>query len=240
MTRREQLQDRYEDARFALLMDEIAAAEGEQAEGENERLKHDPAAAVPEDLDRRCTQTIRRARTRRRLRAVGRFTGKALKRVALAAGVAAILFTTAFALSETVRVNTMNLMVRVFETNTEFRFSGSSEPAVPQCSVGWVPEGYALVDRAEDRFCIRYEYQNDENMRIVIACRNAKELVIGIDTEDAEVTHIEAKGCPAMLIKKGSEFQLVWTAKDNSIFINIVGDDISREDILRIADELRY
>ncbi len=171
---------------------------------------------------------------------MGRFAGKALKRVALAAGIAAILFTTAFALSETVRANTMNLLIQVFETNTEFRFSGSSELVAPQCSVGWVPEGYALADRAEDGFCIRYEYQNDENTRIVIACRNAKDLVVGIDTEDAEVTHIEVKGCPAMLIKKGSEFQLVWTAKDNSIFINIVGDNISREDILRIADELRY
>ncbi len=59
MTRREQLQDRYEDARFALLMDELGAAEERQAQRESHRLNADGAAEVPEDLDRRCTQTIR-------------------------------------------------------------------------------------------------------------------------------------------------------------------------------------
>ncbi len=240
MTRREQLQDRYEDARFALLMDEIAAAEDRWAQGESDRLNADGAAEVPEELDRRCRQIIRGARTRRRLRGLGRFTGKALKRVALAAGVAAILFTTAFALSETVRVNTMNLLVQVFETNTEFSFSGEADDETIWCNVGWVPDGYTLVDEKGDDLRIRYEYRNDENTFVSITCRKAEGLSVRIDTEDAEVTHIEVKGCPAMLIKKDSGFQVAWTAKDNTRFITVVGSGISREDILHIADELSY
>ncbi len=240
MTRRELLQDRYEDARFALLMDELGAAEGEQAEGENERLNADGAAAVPEDLDRRCRQTIRRARTRRRLRSVGRFTGKALKRVALAAGVAAILFTTAFATSETVRVYVLNLAIEVFETNTEFRFSSLPEQSSPQLYVGWFPAGYTLAKTKTDDFHTMHEYRNHENMFIRISCREANGMTISIDTENAVVTNIEIKDSRAMLIQKESGLQLAWVSKDNTRFITITGSDISREDILHIADELSY
>ena len=41
MTKREQLREEYEDALFALMMDEFAVAEGEKALEENERLKKD-------------------------------------------------------------------------------------------------------------------------------------------------------------------------------------------------------
>ena len=40
MTKREQLREEYEDALFALMMDEFAVAEGEKALEENERLKN--------------------------------------------------------------------------------------------------------------------------------------------------------------------------------------------------------
>ncbi len=240
MTRREQLQDRYEDARFALLMDELGAAEERQAQRESHRLNADGAAEVPEDLDRRCTQTIRREFAKRRLRAVGRFAGQALKRVALAAGIAAILFTTAFALSETVRVNTMNLLVQVFETNTEFRFSGASEQVAPQLDVGWVPDGYTLTDQGNDEISIWSEYRNAHNQTLSITYWKTDELVVGIDTENAEVEHIQVQGAQAMLVKKDNRVQLVWPTKDNSMFVDMIGYDISREDILHIADELSY
>ncbi len=242
MTRREQLQDRYEDARFALLMDELGAAEERWAQGESDRLNADPAAAVPEDLDRRCRQTIRRARTRRRLRAVGRFTGKALKRVALAAGVAAILFTTAFATSETVRVNTMNWIVQVFDTNTDFRFTNSRpNDVIPQMEVGRLPDGYVLESSGYSGTNTWYQYQNSEDEMIYIEYSLTSGAGFGIDTEDAQVSHLDIRNSQAMLVEKEeSGLQLVWATEDNTGFITVVGSDISREDILRIADELSY
>ena len=47
MTKREQLREEYEDALFALMMDEFAVAEGEKALEENVRLKIDPVFVVP-------------------------------------------------------------------------------------------------------------------------------------------------------------------------------------------------
>ena len=60
MTRREQLQDQFEDARFALLMDNLAWQEGERLLEENERLKHDPSADVPAEVTERCLKVINR------------------------------------------------------------------------------------------------------------------------------------------------------------------------------------
>ncbi len=240
MTRREQLQDRYEDARFALLMDEIATAEGQWAQGESDRLNADGAAAVPEDLDRRCRQTIRGAQTRRRLRAVGRFTGKALKRVALAAGVAAILFTTAFALSETVRINTLNFIVKVFDTNTSFYFSSRPGDISSQFTVGWMPDGYLLESHDYDGVSTWSQYYNPEGGSVLIDCTLTMGTTVALDTENATVEGIKIRNINAMLVTKGNGLQLAWVSKDNTRFITITGSDISREDILRIADELSY
>lgn len=50
VTKREQLRESYEEALFALLMDEVAVAQGKEALEENERLKRNPDAAVPEQV----------------------------------------------------------------------------------------------------------------------------------------------------------------------------------------------
>lgn len=240
MNRREQLQDQYEDALFALLMDDIAAIEGQKAEEENRRLQNDPSAAVPEDLDRRCMQLIHRHFAKQKARAAGHFTVKAIKRVAMAAGVAAILFTTAFATSETVRVHTLNLMIEVFETNTEFRFSASSEQNPLQLNVGWLPDGYSLVDQGNNGLEVWYDYQTAAEDYLTINCCQTDGLVASIDTEDADVEYIQIQGSKAMLVQKGTESQLVWSANQNSVFVGIVGSNLSRTDIIHIANELQY
>ena len=60
MTRREKLQEQYEDALFALLMDDLAVEEGKKAYEENERLKADSSFEVPSESRKRCVETIAR------------------------------------------------------------------------------------------------------------------------------------------------------------------------------------
>ena len=190
MNRRERLQDRYEDALFALLMDDIATMESKKAEEENERLQNDPSAAVPEDLDRRCMQLIHRHFAKQKARAAGRFTVK--------------------------------------------------DEVAPQLNVGWVPEEYALIEQEKDGRKVRYEFQGTENQSLIISCRKTKGVVANIDTENADVEYVPVKNTQAMLVHKENTFQLVWSAKDNSIFISILGTELTQEDIIHIANELQY
>ncbi len=50
-----------EEMTFALLMNTVAELEGKRLLQENERLKSDPAAAVPPEIDQKCMETIKKA-----------------------------------------------------------------------------------------------------------------------------------------------------------------------------------
>lgn len=240
MNRREELQERYEEALFALLMDDVAMAQGKEAEEENERLKNDPTFEIPEDVDKRCLQTIRRHFVKERVHVAGHITGKILKNAILVAGIVALLFTGAFAASETVRVNTINLIVEVFDTNTLFQFENHAEEVVPKIHVGWVPEGYTLESYGCDSVGTWYQYVNSDNKSLYINCTTTSGAGISLDTEDAEVEYIDIQGSQATLITKENILQLVWPANENTIFIGIIGSGMDREDLIQVANELIY
>jgi len=46
------------DIQFEKMIEEVMRAEGERLLAENERLKSDPSAAVPEEVDRRILEFI--------------------------------------------------------------------------------------------------------------------------------------------------------------------------------------
>ena len=111
MNEQEDLYAQYEDAFFALLMNEVAEAEGQELLKKNEQLLADPNAAVPEAVSKRCLRTIemrcRKARFQRNMQTVLR----KLNRVALWILVPMLLFVGVFAASETVRVKTLNYLI---------------------------------------------------------------------------------------------------------------------------------
>lgn len=240
MNKQEQLQEQYEDALFALIMDKIATAEGQWAMEENERLNEDPSAAVPEELDKRCMQMIRRHFAKQQVYTVGRFTAKIMKRVVMAAGIAALMFTGVFAASETVRINTMNLIIEVFEDNTDFRFVSRPVDSTPRISVGWVPDEYILEDQGQDNESVWYQYRKSESESLYIDCTTTSGAGIGVDTENAEIEYIEVKNLQAMLVEKDNRLQLIWTAENNSAFIQLIGIGIDQETLVRIANGLIY
>ena len=83
MTEQERLYAQYEDAFFALLMHEIAEAEGEALLEQNEQLLADPDAAVPDVVRKRCLRTIEKSRRNTRLQSNTEKLLRVLNRVAL-------------------------------------------------------------------------------------------------------------------------------------------------------------
>lgn len=132
MDRQELLRERYEDALFALLMDEVAASEGAKALEKNRRLRDDPSARVPEEVDRKCMRTIGRHFAKIRRRTFRKSTMRAAGKIMMVIGVLSTLFFTAFATSETVRAGTLNLVVETFHDGTDFRFVEEPESYAPQ------------------------------------------------------------------------------------------------------------
>lgn len=240
MTRREELQERYEDALFALMMDEVATVEGKKALEENELLKSDPDAAVPEEVSRRCRKTIQRHFAQQRAKTVGRFTVKTLKNVALAAGICSILFTAAFASSEPLRVNTMNLVVQVFGESTDFHFASGGPSNTYTVVAEWLPDDYVLESRQEDSFGSIYYYQKTEHENFSIQYTRGDGTLMSVDTENAATQNLEISGAQALLIKKDNELQIVWSTLDNMAFIHLVANNVAEADLVHIAQKLKY
>lgn len=207
MTRRENLQEQYEDALFALLMDDLAWQEGERLLEENERLKNDPDAEVPEEVMARCRRVINREFAKKQASKVGRTSWNVLKRVAAVACVTVLLFTVALAASETVRINTLNLVISVFDRYTDYSFVPTSEvsadTAISGYEVGWVPEGFVLTEQDHNQYRTWNYYERDSNEVLRVTLETFSEgAVTSVDTEDAVVEEITINGQSITLVTK--------------------------------------
>lgn len=240
MRDREELRERYEDALFAMMMDELASAEGEKALEENARLQEDPDAAVPERTDKRCGRTIRSHFRRVRLRSAGRTALRAAGRAAMVFGVISALFVGAFAASGTVRSGVLNLVVKTFGVSTDFYYEGQPQTEAPRLTVGWLPEGFALEREKSNEVGTTYVYGDGQGRYIYAMYVLGDGTVMSVDTEDAEVRDIRIGSADALLARKENSIQIVWGTEDRAGFVNVCGIGVSEEELVRMAKFITY
>ena len=178
MTRRERLLEQYEDAWFALLMEDVMVREGERLEAWNRRLLADPAAAVPESLDRRCRRVMDRAASAGKRRTARRRAGKILRTAAAAAAVIATLFTTAFAVSEEFREAALELARTVTGRYTQLDIRRTGEAGgetageyFRRVETGWIPEGFAYCGGEYDAWA-EFENSRGQTFRVEVYPEN--------------------------------------------------------------------
>lgn len=224
MKNREQLWEDYEEARFALLMDALAEAEGEEALRLSEALNRDPEGALPPEVDRRCEAVIRGAFVQRRLHATGRTAVRWLTKVLVAAMLGAVMFAAAFALSEDVRVATLNAVIEVMDDRTQITFEGAGGDAggtaAPPAegtaaedgleyhyniALEWVPEGFELEGGSEaDGGMVNYLSPVD-GLLAVSVIPYSENSVLNLNTEGCTKREITVQGHPATLYVTGEE-----------------------------------
>lgn len=236
MTRQEELRERYEDALFALLMDEVARAEGEA-------LLHRTETAAPQprrEAERNDLGTIRRAVRQKQTRQVGRASLRVLGKAAMVAGLAASLFLSAFALSEDVRAGTMNMMIEISETGTVFRFLDPTPQveSLPLLVPQWLPDGFFEMDSSSYSASSWIRYGRSEEKYIDFEYMQTDGTVLDIDTEDAIVETIQLNGQTATLAQKGEEIHAVYVTEDQAHLVYIYSVGVSLEDFLRSAENL--
>lgn len=257
MTRREKLQENFEDALFALLMEEVAEQEGQRLLEENERLKRDPESAVPPEVDRRCLKTIKRAFAKTQRRAAGHTAYRVFRQAAMVAVVGMLLFATAFAASPEVRVKTLNLLIEVSDVATSMTMEET--PESPEDSnypaegnsitsggmlrgyqIPAVPDGFVLVDSRNGRTSSSLRYENDDGAIIDFHIIEAKGTTHTVDTEDAEVSPITIHGYEGLFIEEGDRITITWGDTDQIIFVTVHCNKISGEDAMALANEIIY
>lgn len=238
--------EQYEDALFAVIMDEITAKEGEELLRENESLKRDPGFAVPEQTDRQCHKTIAQAFRKQKRARAAHAAWRVLQRVAVAVFAGLVLFLGAYAAFPQVRNATLNLLVEVSDVATSMRFGESSVPATEGVLLpyefGELPDGFTLAEAGNDGVKYWKIYTNDNAAEIILNVVDGSDNTWHkFDTEDTDNTEsIEVNGNVGFLVEKNSGISATIADKEHLIIVDILFQGLSREDALNVISNLVY
>jgi hypothetical protein len=263
MNRREELQEQYEDALFALLMEDMIEEDGKRLLEENERLKQDPDADVPDEVNQRCIRTIKRGFAKNQRRTVRKVTLRVLNKVAVAAVVCALLFVTACAASPELRVKTLNLLIEVSDVATTLKLSddqgttgetgGNASDTAGQTLFGYrlpkMPEGFSLDFTNDFPSVADIQYSNNTGATIYISIEKAVGGGLDVDTEDAGVENVTVHGYEGLLIEKQyhidddvtiNSIMIVWGDTDENTFVTVACTDLDIETVWQLASGIEF
>lgn len=244
MAKHTYLTDNYEDALFALLMENVSHEEGIKAIEENKHLKDDPDAALPIDLQNKCVQTIRKNFRKEQTRKAKHTALKIANRIAVAILTCILLATVAFAVSEEVRVKVLNWVSETFEDHTEFHFGeqrANEESAIPNFTVTWLPEGFTLQtsDINDHDISEQYVGPDEKGSHITIMMTqlfNDEQGEYDVDTEDSDITSINVNKFDATVVETGNMIHVFWTC-ENAV-IHILTENVTLPQTIKIAENI--
>ena len=249
MPNRNQIQEQYEEALFALLMDDVAEEEGRELLKRAETLNRDTNATVPDDLDQKCRKIIGKAGQKERWEHARRWTVKTLRRVVMVAILAGMLFAVAYATIPEVRVGVRNLILTVNEDSTDLsvrpeRLSEEEKEDSPlYCySLPGIPDGYnreVVNNESSSSRVYWYETENGNSFRILLQ-QGSENTNFGIDTENAVVTNVVVNGYEGICAEKDGTVQVSWADTERMIFILVSSTEFDKETVLKLAEAVKY
>ena len=199
------LQEQHEDALFALLMEDVAQREGQQALDEMEALARDRAFSIPSGADRACRKTIRSYYTGSRYRTVRRLSFRILNKVAIIALILILALTTAFAASPTVRRAVLNYVIRIYDDHTDFSFveefdQSTSKVKPIEFEVAWIPDGFELMEEYSDEISAWQIYQDSSAREIQISIMRGVNQVASLNSENGSMQEVFVGGQSGYLL----------------------------------------
>lgn len=250
LTYEEKLHEQYEDALFALMMHKFAVQQGEKYMEENERLKQDPEAAMPEDMERRCLETIDNE-----LKKKGKVVHiHSFKRVITYVAAAIILVTllvgSAIAVSDEFRAEVINFLMEMDDEKATFQFVSEEESdtlrilptpdtdsEMPDIEVAWMAEGFVASAQDKEMFRSSLEYTSANGDIIQIAVIKSDDIAYTYDLEDADyVEKITVQGQQAFLVEKDGVIRVAWASKEASLVFYVKSSTVAADTLKQIAE----
>ena len=257
MVDRDTLYEQYEEAVLALLMEQVADAEGEELLQQNRSLQADPAAAVPAETEKRCLDVLRRQSRKTRRQRTARRSMRIIARIAVVLMSLVVLYAVAFAASETVRVHTLNFLVQELDVGTQYLFPGDESEETNEEFASQilsivkenVPTDFSYVSSEENPLISIFYFENAAGDQITVKYWNLEgaSANITIDTEHAEVSKQVISGQEVMIVFKDyseavgqpeAVFQIVWVCEEQEHMMQVKGINVQLDDILPVAENL--
>lgn len=206
-----QLQENYENALFALLMDEYAKEEGEHLLALQQELEENPDFQLPEGMEERGLKLIRKTYRKNNQKYAMRIAGKALTRVAVVVLTLNIAFGAFFVSVEAFRNKVLNMVLTYCETHTTVQFTGDSENTTVVAEdhvytvedfMAVLPEGYVLVSHDVNDMMETAEISGADGVQITWNVYSIT-TVVSMDSEDADyIAEIEICGNKGLVVEK--------------------------------------
>ena len=138
--------------------------------------------------------------------------------------------------------------VRTFHTPEEFRpyynytYSGNGETRLPEGVTyrpTWVPEGCRLLDEDHNLpYNTTILFETPEGSFVDFICLVGPATLQVIMDEDDVHKKVQVNGLPADLYL-GNNSVIVWNSEDGELLFRIIGDNLSEESLLRMAESVR-
>lgn len=242
--KKQKLLEQYDDAAFALLMDEYAEEEGARLMAEFEAAQ--AAGQVPEmpaELDEQCRRMIRRDRAKKR----GIRAARSFRKVAVKAAVAVLVFiglmTTVVMSVDALRVPVLNFILEHYEKYSTITFTDATQDATQSQThnaadlfASLLPDDYTLVSSTITENVTMVVYQNSVgNLAQLYVTPTGGE--IQIDTEDTIYSEIVIAEYKAILLEEEG-YQVMWKVPDDKQLFTVQADGLSKDAVLGICYQL--
>ena len=233
-----ELWERYEDAMFAILMDEVAHQEGQEQLEWKKQLNDDPSAALPEEVRKKGEQTIRKA-----FAAQGRRSAKHM-RIAVAVLVIVLTTVCAFAAFPEIRTGILNMIADVYEDHTDFSFTtnaSNSDPASDyKVELAWIPDGFEVSEEGSHYSTAWKTYENGKGAILYVAESSADNRTMTVDTENADVKQVTIQGYEGTMVQKSADEWtcIIFTVPEKNMVIYIDSGFMEAEETLKVAENI--
>lgn len=222
MDEREKLQERYDDAAFALMMDECAEADGEAFLAEfRAAAEAGDLPEIPADMDRLFRDTIKREYAGRERKVRFRQFKRAAARVAVAVFAVIGILSTLVMTVDAFRIPVLNFIIEITDKYTAFQGPGGQtgniiEESAMDHLVALLPEGYYQSNSSNESGVMFGSYKNGDGDVVHFVISNT-DGIHNIDTEDAMCSEIELGDYKAYLIEKNG-YRLIWVDEENTMY----------------------
>jgi len=235
MATRKDLLEQYEDAQFALLMDQIMEMQGAELNEIKQQLKQDPAAAVPPEVREHSMETIRKVFEERAKKQKTRRVRTTIRTLLIAAVIAALLLTTVGA---DFRLAAKNFVYELTELAAElmFDFGSTAEEPDGEVIMGYfipaLSDEFELVDATETAHSVRRKYLRDDGFIMIrVVEDDGSGFDYHIDAENVERKEERINQFDVLIFESTNRIQFVLSDADKQMHIEITSTALSYEEI---------
>ena len=241
--------ENFEDALFRLIMDRVAVVEGERLLRENEKLKSDPVAAVPDKIQNRCLKTISNTFSKTSRKNVQKTAWKVARVLIVAATIIMLLGIAAFALIPSFRTGILNVLLTYRGDHMEWQYALPTDSAsIQDIDDLWfslnLPKDYSIKEYALDQVQQSVIYRNteDSSLFIQVIVTRGKETTIATDIEDVDYYEefMLNENDYAVLTEKAGVSRFSQTNTTHECFISIVANGLTPQELLELAKNIEF